>query len=85
MDKTSLSNVDGVVMLAIPGSMLVQLGWEVGDMVGIYVDQGRLIVEPNPKPRYTLEELLAASDPSRPLSAEVREWLDSPPVGRELL
>ncbi len=37
------------------------------------------------KPRYTLAELLAASNPSQPLSAEERAWLDAPPVGRELL
>ncbi len=37
------------------------------------------------KPRYTLTELLAASDPSQPPSAEDRAWLDAPPVGRELL
>jgi antitoxin ChpS len=37
-----------------------------------------------PRPRYTLAELLAASDYSQPLPAEEREWLDAPPVGREL-
>lgn len=38
-----------------------------------------------PKPRYTLTELLASSDYSQPLSAEDRAWLDAKPVGRELL
>ena len=37
------------------------------------------------KPRYTLAELLAASDPSQPTSDADRAWLDAPPVGRELL
>jgi antitoxin ChpS len=36
-------------------------------------------------PRYTLADLLAASDYSQPLSDEDREWLDAPAVGRELL
>jgi antitoxin ChpS len=53
--------------------------------VGVSVDGGRLVVEPNPKPRYSLEELLEASDYSGPRSAEEQEWLDSPAVGRELL
>jgi LysR family transcriptional regulator, hydrogen peroxide-inducible genes activator len=35
--------------------------------------------------RPTLEELLAQCDPSAPLSDEDRKWLDSPPVGRELI
>lgn len=34
---------------------------------------------------YLLEELLAGSDFSQPLAPEEREWLNAPPVGRELL
>ena len=37
------------------------------------------------KPHYTLAELLANSDYSQPLSADDRAWLDTKPVGRELL
>lgn len=36
------------------------------------------------KHRYKLAELLAQSDYSHPPTAEEREWLDAPPVGREL-
>jgi hypothetical protein len=35
------------------------------------------------RPRYTLNELLARCDFSIPMSAEDREWLDAPAVGRE--
>lgn len=35
--------------------------------------------------RYTLAELLAASDYSQPQPPEEREWVDAPAVGRELL
>jgi hypothetical protein len=38
----------------------------------------------NPRRRYTLEELLQKCDPDAPLDQD-REWLDSPPVGRELI
>jgi antitoxin ChpS len=51
----------------------------------VSVDAGRLLVEPNPKQHYTLEELLERSDDSEPRSAEEQEWLDSPAVGHELL
>jgi antitoxin ChpS len=44
-----------------------------------------LVVEPKPRVRYTLAELLAASDYSQPLSAEEREWLDAPAAGSELI
>ncbi len=39
------------------------------------------------KPHYTLDELLAQSDMAgtHPLSPEEREWIDAPPVGKELL
>lgn len=52
---------------------------------GVAVDDGRLIIEPKPRPRYTLAELLAASDYSEPQPAEEREWIDAPAVGRELI
>ena len=53
--------------------------------MGLVVDGGRLIVEPRPRPRYTLDELLAQCDPSAELAQEEREWLDTEPVGREPL
>jgi hypothetical protein len=37
------------------------------------------------KGRYTLSELVDQCDPQAPMSAEDREWLDSPPFGREAL
>lgn len=37
------------------------------------------------KNRYTLAELVDQCDPQAPMSAEDREWLDSPPLGREAL
>ena len=43
------------------------------------------LMQPRRKPRYTLEELLAKCDFSQPMPPEDREWLDAPPVGRELL
>ncbi|AYH41795.1 antitoxin [Azoarcus sp. DN11] len=52
--------------------------------VGVSVDDGELIVE-RQRPRYTLEELLAQCDGSAEESTEDREWLDTEPVGRELL
>ena len=53
--------------------------------MGLVVDGVRLIVEPRPRPRYTLDELLAQCDPSAELAQEEREWLDTEPVGREPL
>jgi hypothetical protein len=37
-----------------------------------------------PRPRYTLAELLAASDYSHPQPIEELDWVEAPAVGREL-
>jgi antitoxin ChpS len=49
-------------MLAVPPAILDLLHLEVGATVGLEVDGERLVVKPNIKPRYTLAELLEASD-----------------------
>ena len=85
MHTTNLRKVGGSVMLAVPPAFLDQLHLKVGATVGVVVADGCLVVDPKPKMRYTLAELLAASDYSQPLSDEEREWLDAPAVGRELI
>ncbi len=85
MYTTSLRKVGGSVMLAVPPAILDQLQLKAGGTVGLAVDGKRLILEPQAKPRYTMAELLAVSDYSQPQPPEEREWVDAPPVGRELL
>lgn len=85
MHATRLRKVGGSVMLAVPPAFLDQLHLRAGATVGIAVDQGCLVVDPNPRPRYTLEELLAQCDASAETSAEDREWLNARPLGDELL
>lgn len=85
MHTTNLRKVGGSVMLAIPPAILDLLRLRPGCKVDLAVDKGRLVVEPQSRPRYTLEELLAQCDPSAEISDEEREWLDSKPAGGELL
>ena len=85
MHTTNLRKVGGSVMLAVPPAVLDMLHLRAGAMVVLVVDNGRLIVEPQPRRRYTLDELLAQCDPAAEPAQEDREWLDAPPVGRELL
>jgi antitoxin ChpS len=49
------------------------------------VESGRLVVKPQKRPRYTLDELLAQCAPKVARGKEEREWLDDKPVGGELL
>jgi len=84
MYTANLRKVGGSVMVAIPPALLDVLHLSAGASVGLAVDGGRLLVEPSPRPRYTLDELLAQCDPAAELTAQEREWLDAPAVGREL-
>jgi antitoxin ChpS len=85
MHTTSLRRVGGSIMLAVPPALLDLLRLRPGAKVGLAVESGRLVVEPQKRPRYTLQELLDQCDPKAPIAKEDREWLDSKPVGGELI
>lgn len=85
MHTTNLRKVGGSIMLAVPPAILDLLHLHAGATVGLVVDDGRLVVEPTPRPRYSLDELLAQCDASAEISEEDRTWLDNRPVGSELL
>ena len=85
MHTTTLRKVGGSVMLAIPPALLDLLQLGVGAKLDIDVENGRLIIQPKTRPRYTLDELLAQCDETAALSAEDRAWIDAKPVGNELL
>lgn len=85
MVTVTLRKVGGSVMLAVPPSVQDKLRLKPGASVSMEVESGKLIVEPRVRPRYTMAELLAASDYSQPQPASEREWVDAPAVGREIL
>lgn len=85
MYRTKLRTVGGSVMFAIPRALLESLGLEANASVGVSVSDGKLIVDPHPKPRYTLAELLAQCDEEAPRTEEDEAWLADGPVGREAL
>lgn len=84
MRTTNLRKVGGSVMLAVPPALLDILDLHPGAKVGIAVESGRLVVEPQ-RQRYTLGELLAQCDSKAPRAKEEQEWLDSKRVGGELI
>ncbi len=85
MYKVKLRAVGGSVMFAIPKPMLEGLGLHANQQVGVSISGGRMIVEPKVKPRYTLTELMAQCDLEQPMTADDREWLAAPSVGREAI
>jgi antitoxin ChpS len=80
-----LRKVGGSVMLAIPKPMLDALDLSPEASVGLSIKGGKLVVDPKKRRRYTLDELLAQCKPRARRSREEREWLNNPPVGRELI
>jgi len=72
-------------MVAVPPAFLDQLNLQAGAKVGVSVENGRLVVDARPLPRFTLDELLSQCDASVNLAQEEHDWLEASPVGGELL
>jgi len=85
MHTTSLRKVGGSIMMVVPPAILDMLDMRAGTTVNIDVDHGRLIVEPQLRPRYTLNELLEQCDALAPMSNDDQAWLDACSVGSELI
>ena len=85
MHKTSLRKVGGSVMLIVPPPVLKMLNLRPGESVGMTVEKGRLVVQPQERRRYTLEELLAQCRTQTARSRQDREWLQGGRVGKEVL
>jgi antitoxin ChpS len=67
---TKLRKVGGSVMLAIPPAVLDMLQLQPGEAVGLSVDAGHLVVDPQVRPHYTLDELLWRSATPQPTSRQ---------------
>ena len=85
MHIVRLKKVGGSIMLAVPPAVLKSLGLSTGSELGMTINNGCLIIEPQKRPRYSLEELLSQCDSNAEMSEEDREWIDAPAVGKELL
>ena len=84
MHTTTLRKVGGSVMLAVPPALLDVLELRAGANVRIGIEDGRLFVAARPRPRYTLEKLLAQCDENAVDDVD-DAWLEGGPVGKELL
>ena len=59
MLTSTLRAVGGSVMMAIPKPLLDSMGLGPNVKVALRIEDGRLVVEPQPRPRYSLAELVA--------------------------
>lgn len=85
MTTAKLRKVGGSVMLPVPPAILNMADLGAGSTVEITLKGKMLEIRATERPRYTLDQLLDESDYSKPRSAEEQEWLDAPPVGREII
>lgn len=85
MHTTNLRKVGGSIMLTVPPALLDVLHLRPGVKVGVTVEGGRLVVEPQQRPHYTLDELLAQCNPRAARTKEDADWLSGKPEGDELI
>jgi antitoxin ChpS len=86
MATVTLRNLGGSIVLAVPKKVLSLVDLHAGSKVRVHVEKGRLIVEPQEKPHYTLSELLTRCRPSDLAPrAKDRSWLRAGPVGKEAI
>ncbi len=85
MYTSNLRRVGGSVMLAVPPAILEMLQMKSGSAVNMAVESGRLVIEPDLRKKYSLQELLAQCDVSAPISDEDGIWIASTAMGKELI
>ena len=84
MVKTLIRKWGNSAGAIIPAAVLEKAGMRIGDKVDIEAVEGGIMLRVA-KTIYTLSELLAQSpEGSFELDDEDREWLNSPPVGKEI-
>ena len=87
LTRVVLKKAGGSLTMTVPAPARDALHLAVGMEMSVSVEGHRLVLEPvKPiRPKYTIDELIAKCDLSAPYPDEAREWIDTPPVGRELL
>lgn len=85
MLNSNLRAVGGSVMVAVPKAMLETLGFTANMPVSLSIEGEKLVISRKKRNKYTLDQLLARCDLTLPLSAEEKEWMDAPLVGKEII
>ena len=83
MHRTNLRKAGGSVMPCRTVRSARRPRFASGSSIG--VEKGRLIVEPQKRPRYTLNRLLAQCKLKAARTKEECEWLSDKPAGGELI
>lgn len=82
---TKVSKVGRLIMAAVPPAAAEALDLQPGTEVGLTIRFGKLVLEPQSRPRYSLDELLAQCNSTAPRSGQERQWFIDKRAGRELV
>lgn len=82
--QTKIAKWGNSYAVRIPGKVIDRLSLSEGENLAVDVVGDTINLAPFQKsiPRYSLKEILKGIKPMR-LTKEDREWLDSPPIGKE--
>ncbi len=71
--------------IRLPSTVLKQMRLGVGSTLSLDTAGETLVLKPvRPKPKYTLEELMAQCDLNAPEPEDMAGWNAMPPLGREV-
>jgi antitoxin ChpS len=82
---SKLRALGGSVVVTLPKDFLRSMDLSANDTVGMTLLDGRLVIEPRPRPRYSLCELMAQCHFDVPRSEEEAAWLHEPSRGSEAI
>jgi antitoxin ChpS len=83
--ETAIRKLGNSAGIILPAALLRSLKCEVGQVIDIAVEDGRLVVTPKRRKRYTAAELNAQCNPRAPMPEDIVAWEHAPAVGSEAL
>jgi antitoxin ChpS len=89
MNTVSIRRQGGAAIVTIPAEIMRRLDLSVGAVLALEVKGSAIVARPSRparRKRYTLAELLegVTAEDAAAVNAELAEYRDAPPVGREL-
>ena len=83
--ETAIRKLGNSAGIILPAALLRSLKFEVGQAIDIEVEDGRLVVTPTRRKRYTAAELNAQCNPRAPMPEDIVAWDRASSVGSETL
>ncbi|MDP1636056.1 MAG: AbrB/MazE/SpoVT family DNA-binding domain-containing protein [Gallionellaceae bacterium] len=83
--ETAIRKLGNSAGIILPAALLRSLKCEVGQTIEIEVEDGRLVVTPVRRKRYTAAELNSQCNRRAPMPEDLVAWDNAPDVGSEAL